>query len=98
MVSGGTGMSLVKVKAKYQVTLPSAVREAAGVDVGDLLEAEIRNGKIILTPKSIIDRRVAESLEDFEKGRTYGPFTSADEVIRSLRGNIKKIQKGSKRG
>jgi AbrB family looped-hinge helix DNA binding protein len=82
-------MSLVKVKTKGQVTLPSAIRERAGLSVGDLLEAKLEKGKITLTPKSLIDRRIEEGLEDIRRGRTYGPFDSADEMIESLQRNIK---------
>jgi AbrB family looped-hinge helix DNA binding protein len=84
---------LVKVKTKYQVTLPTAVRKQAGVEVGDVLEAQVEKGKITLTPKSVIDRGIADSLEDFKEGRVYGPFTSAKELVRSLHRNAKKLKK-----
>ena len=78
-------MPLVKVKTKYQVTLPDAVRRQVRVVVGDLLEAKVERGKITLTPKSLIDREIAEGLEDFRRGRFIGPFKSAKEGIRALR-------------
>lgn len=96
-VKGKMGMPLVKVKTKYQVTLPTEVRERVGLAVGDLLEAKVEGNKITLTPKSVIDRHIAESLEDFKKGRVYGPFASANEAIRSLQSNIKKIRERAKR-
>jgi AbrB family looped-hinge helix DNA binding protein len=88
-------MALVKVKEKYQVTLPASVRQKAGVAVGDLLEAKVLGKKITLTPKIVIDRafiekRLAEGLEDIRKGRVYGPFASAEELVRSLRGGKKR--------
>ena len=61
--------------------------------MGDLLEAKIEGKKITLTPKSIIDRGLAESLEDFKKGRYYGPFDSAEDMIRSLRQRPKRKSK-----
>jgi AbrB family looped-hinge helix DNA binding protein len=67
-------MSIVRVKTKFQVTLPTAVREQAGVNVGDVLEAEVVKGKITLTPKSVVDRHLAESLADYKAGRIRGPF------------------------
>jgi len=85
-------MSLVKVKAKYQVTLPNSLRQQVRVDVGDVLEAKVRKGRIILTPKSMVDRGIAESLEDFKRGRTYGPFDSAEGAIRSLHSNVKRLR------
>ena len=76
---------LVRVKTKYQVTLPNALREKMGIEVGDLLEAKMNGRKITLTPKSAIDRELALALEDVRHGRMKGPFKTADEVIRSLR-------------
>lgn len=88
-------MPLVKVKEKYQVTLPASVRRKAGVAVGDLLEAKVQGKKITLTPKLVVDRaviekRLAESFEDFSKGRVHGPFSSAREAIRALRAGTKR--------
>lgn len=89
-------MSLVKVKTNGEVTLPSALRERAGLNVGDLLEARFEKGKITLTPKSLIDRRIEEGLEDIRRGRTYGPFDTADQMIESLQRNMKERAKAKK--
>ena len=78
-------MSIVKVKDKYQVTLPVSVRNEVGIEVGDILEATVEKGKITLTPKSLVDREIAEGLEDFKKGRTLGPFKTADAAVKALR-------------
>lgn len=83
-------MSLVKVKEKHQITLPSAIREEAGLAVGDWVEVAIEKGRVTLTPKSIVDRQIAEALADVKAGRIYGPFSSAKELIRSLHGEEKK--------
>lgn len=85
-------MPLVKVKAKYQVTLPASVREKAGLAIGDLLEASLEGGKITLIPKSVVDRELALALEDVKKSRVYGPFPSAKEAVRSLHREAKKLQ------
>ncbi|MGH7410639.1 MAG: AbrB/MazE/SpoVT family DNA-binding domain-containing protein, partial [Candidatus Methylomirabilis sp.] len=77
-------MPLVKIKEKYQVTLPASVRRKAGLAVGDLLEATVEGKKITLTPKSVVDRELALALEDVKKGRVHGPFSSAKDLIRSL--------------
>ena len=50
------------------------MRHRVGLHVGDLLEARVERGKITLTPKSAIDRRIAQSLEDIKRGRAYGPL------------------------
>lgn len=89
-------MSLVKVTPKGEVTLPSALRERAGLNVGDLLEARFEKGKITLMPKGLIDRRIEEGLEDIRRGRTYGPFDTADQMIESLQRNMKERAKAKK--
>ena len=89
----GVTVPLVRVKEKYQVTLPASVRRKAGLAVGDLLEANVEGKKITLTPKSVVDRELALALEDVRKGRVYGPFSSAKEVIQSLRREAKKLRK-----
>ena len=86
-------MPLVRVKEKYQVTLPASVRRKAGLAVGDLLEANVEGKKITLTPKSVVDRELALALEDVRKGRVHGPFLSAKEVIQSLHREAKRLRK-----
>lgn len=88
---------LVKVKEKYQVTLPASVRQKAGLVVGDLLEAKVESKKITLIPKAVVDRdfvekRLAEGLEDLKKGRVHGPYSSAKELVRSLHRQGKKLK------
>ncbi len=78
-------MAIVKVRGKYQVTLPVRVRREAGITVGDLLEATATKTRITLTPKRLLDRELARALEDLKKGRVHGPFRSAREAVRSLR-------------
>ena len=79
-------MAIVRVREKYQVTLPATVRRKAGIAVGDLLEAAVTKTRITLTPKRLLDRELARALEDLKKGRVQGPFRSAREAVRSLRG------------
>lgn len=37
--------------------------------------------KIVFTPKCLVDRHIAEGLEDVKKGRTHGPYASAGEAV-----------------
>lgn len=83
-------MSIVRIKDKYQVVISESVRGKIGVKVGDLFEAKVDRGKITLTPKSLVDREVAEGLEDLRRGRTYGPYGTADETIGALHALVKK--------
>jgi hypothetical protein len=44
-----------------------------------------RDDKVVLTPKALVEKRLAEALEDVKREHVYGPFRSAKEMIRSLR-------------
>ena len=77
--------------------IPGDVRRKVGVKVGDLLEATVRKGKIIFIPKAAVDREIAEALEDLRQGRAYGPYRSANEMIRALHCITGKAKKKPKR-
>lgn len=87
-------MPAVKIGVSRQVVIPKKIHDELGLAPGDYLEVEVDKGKVVLTPKALVDkeveRRLAESFEDFRKGRVYGPFSSAKEAIRSLRGGTKR--------
>ncbi len=78
-------MSIVNVKSKYQIVIPAKVRKAAGIEVGDFLEAGYEKGTITLTPKSLLDREVAEALADFREGKTSGPFETHKALVKHLK-------------
>ena len=90
-------MSLVKLKTNGQVTLPSALRQKAGLNVGDVLEARLEKGKITLTPKSLVDSHISESIDQIRKGQFYGPFDTAEEMIKSLHRNGKRSKRKGNR-
>src|SRR5262249_52416175 len=52
-------LPLVKVKEKFQITLPAELREVLHLAVGDFLEATIQDNVIVLKPKVVIDREEA---------------------------------------
>ena len=56
--------SLVKIHRKGQMTLPTRLRAVAGIAEGDLVEAAFLRGKIILTPKLVIDRSQFPNADD----------------------------------
>ena len=53
--------------------------------------------EITFTPKSLVDREIAEGIADLKKGRTYGPYGSANEMIVALHGLAKKGSRAKKR-
>lgn len=77
-------MSLVKIGTSRQVTIPKKIHDQLGLSPGDYLEVEVDSGKVIFTPKAVVDKRIEEGMEDIRRGRVHGPFSSADELVRSL--------------
>src|ERR1700731_1771548 len=45
-----------KIQNKGQVTIPTAVRRQAGLAKGDLVNFAFQRGKIVITPRLVIDR------------------------------------------
>lgn len=85
-------MPIVKVQKRGQVTLPVRLRAKVGIAAGDALEAKLERGKITLAPAVVLDRQVAESLQDYKKGRFYGPFDTHEEFAASIKNNLKKAK------
>ncbi len=56
--------ALVKVQHNGQVTIPSRLRSQAGIVEGDLVEASFQRGRIVLTPKLVIDRSRFPTADD----------------------------------
>ena len=96
--------SIIRVQRKGQVTIPTRIRIQVGLVDGDLVEARAERGKIVLTPKMVVDReytpeqrriidaRLAESLEQAKSGNTYGPFETHEEMITFLHSEAKKAR------
>jgi len=77
-------MTLVQVRKKYQITLPAAIRKAAGISEGDLLTAQVQDDRtILLRPRRLVDADEAffytpewqaaerEADEDIRLGQVY---------------------------
>jgi AbrB family looped-hinge helix DNA binding protein len=91
-------MELVTVKTKFQVVIPREIRKRARLDIGDLLEAAFENGKITFTPKTVIDRHLAEGLEDVARGRTHGPYQTATAAVSVLERRAAKRKRNKNAG
>ena len=97
-------MSRITLRAKGQVTLPEEIRNAARLEEGDLLDAEITPDGILLRPQKVIDATQAwfweptwqagerEADDDGRAGRTE-TFDSGEAFVAQLRS----IAKPSKR-
>ena len=86
-------MLLVKVKEKFQVTIPTELREALHLAVGDLLEATIEHDTIVLKPKTIVDRteawnsviEVMERVHAKQRPSTQDPKEEEEEITREIK-------------
>ena len=75
----------MKIGVSRQVVIPKKIHDHLGLEPGDYLEVELEGDRMVLTPKALVEKRLAEGLEDIDKGRVRGPFRSASALIRSLR-------------
>ena len=53
-----------KIQNKGQVTIPTSVRRQAGLSKGDLVNFTFQRGKIVITPKLVIDRPTFPTADD----------------------------------
>ena len=87
-------MPIVKVVRNGQITLPKEFRDALSIDEGQILEAEIKDSRIILKPLAFVERgsvlsskgkqKVKEALEDIKKGAVSKAYDDVDEMIKDL--------------
>lgn len=90
-------MAAVKIGVSRQVVIPKKIHDELGLAPGDYLEVEVEKGKVVLTPKTLVnkevERGIQEGLRDVREGRVYGPFSSAKALVRSLHKEAKKLKK-----
>ena len=92
----------VALKNKPPVVVPEAALRRAGFKRGQELEVKSSGGVITIRPKlptadeeytpeqrRIIDARLRNALEEVKRGKTAGPFDTADEMIASLKRHLK---------
>jgi AbrB family looped-hinge helix DNA binding protein len=86
-------LPLVKVKDKFQITIPAEIREEVPLAVGDLLEATVDGQTIVLKPKEVVDRRAAwekieqamGSVEDLAPNPEQSPKEQEEEIARMVK-------------
>jgi AbrB family looped-hinge helix DNA binding protein len=84
-------MPLVKIKEKYQVTLPAAIRKQLALQVGDLLEVKLKGTDIVLKPKAVIDktpaweRLLAVLAAVHQQNRGIDPAQVEQDVLEAIR-------------
>lgn len=78
----------VKLGVSRQVVIPKTIHDKLGLRPGDYMKVEVAQGRVVFTPKALVDKhieqRIQEGLDDFAKGRTHGPFDTAEEAVEYL--------------
>jgi AbrB family looped-hinge helix DNA binding protein len=74
----------VKIGVSRQVVIPKRIHDQLGLEPGNYLEVELEGDRVIMTPKALTEKRLAEGLNDMRKDRVRGPFRSVRALVRSL--------------
>jgi AbrB family looped-hinge helix DNA binding protein len=89
-------MELIRLRGKGQLTLPDDVRREANLAEGDYLAVSVREGAIVLEPKTVVDtahawfwadewqRGEREAADELRSGHGRR-FESAEEFLASLK-------------
>ena len=54
-----SGMPLIRIRSRGQLTLPDEVRRSTRLKEGDYLEVSVRDGEIRLRPQAVVDAHQA---------------------------------------
>jgi len=87
-------MSLVQIREKAQITIPSKIRKEFGIKKGDYLEIIKEDDKIVIIPKILVDKvsvnlsakgeeMLKEAIDDVKKGKVK-IHTDATHLINDL--------------
>lgn len=78
----------VKIGTSRQVVIPKKIHDQLKLSAGDYLQVDLQAGKVVFTPKVLIDKhieaRLNTALNDVRQGRVSRPFRSAKAMIRAL--------------
>ncbi|MFH1742628.1 MAG: AbrB/MazE/SpoVT family DNA-binding domain-containing protein [bacterium] len=95
-------MATTRISPKHQITIPKEVFESANLEVGDILEAAVENGKVVLHPKRLADKTPAVRLSASEQKiliRAREKINIINEDLLNSRGLTRKeIQVAAKAG
>jgi len=93
--SGGYSQ-IVKLGISRQLVIPKRILHSMKLKTGGYFEILQRDKEIVLKPKVVVDKELeaglAQSFADFKAGRSYGPFETAEDMIESLHGNVRRIR------
>ena len=87
-------MPVVKVMKGRQVVIPKELFEKLHLEVGDFLEVELKNERLVFVPKTLVtrdewywseegQRAIGEAFKDIEEGRVK-EFTNVEDLFKEL--------------
>lgn len=94
---------VIQLRKKAQLTLPLTVRKQLGIEEGDFVDIQVKDNKMIMTLKKVIDKEQAwfwtkrwqegekEAEADIKAGRVY-KYPSAAKAIAALHNETEKTQ------
>jgi AbrB family looped-hinge helix DNA binding protein len=95
---------LVQIRKKAQITLPASVRQKLGIEEGDFVDVQIKDGDIVLKVMKMISKEQSwfwterwqngekEAEEDILSGRVH-KFENSDDALAFLRKQSDKKKK-----
>lgn len=77
-------MSTTRIGLKHQVTIPKDAFARLHLEVGDVLEAEVSKGKLVLVPKKLMEKAPVPKLT----AREQQLLTQVQKKIKRIRQNL----------
>lgn len=77
-------MPTTRISPKHQITIPKEVFESAGLEVGDILDATVEGGGVLLKPKRLVDKAKMAKLSASERRA----LLRAQEKIKAINNNL----------
>ena len=74
-----TAAVIVKIGVSRQVAIPKKLHDQLGLAPGDYLQVELEGDRLILTPKALVEKRLAEGLD-----RLWGTAHAQEQLARAL--------------
>lgn len=79
----------LKMQKRGIITVPKKIRDVWNVREGDLLDLEVKNGKVILNPVIALDKEIINAsknaLKELKLKKIAGPFSSMDDFEEFLK-------------
>lgn len=88
-----------KVNRSFQITVPKKYREAFKIDIGDVIEFDLREDGILVRPLDLLRRRAVKRIEELGKIHVDDELSnlSEDELMRVVNEQIQEVRAEKKK-